>query len=90
MVCNSISQFLGVIGFLEMGVGSVSISLYKPLAVKDDESISKIIVSGQKFFSRLATIFTCVCLYTNVYLSFFCKTGNGIFVYIYNDCNIKH
>lgn len=54
---NSITQFLAIIAFLELGVGAViQSSLYKPLAEKDDEEISKIVVSGQKFFSRLATI----------------------------------
>lgn len=75
---NSISQFLGVIGFLEMGVGSViQSSLYKPLVDKDDESISKIIVSGQKFFSRLATIllvYVCILMFT---YPFFAKQGMG-------------
>ena len=75
---NSISQFLGVIGFLEMGVGSViQSSLYKPLADEDDESISKIIVSGQKFFSRLATIllvYVCILIFT---YPFFAKQGMG-------------
>lgn len=54
---NSITQFLAVIAFLELGVGAViQSSLYKPLAEKDDVEISKIVVSGQKFFSRLARI----------------------------------
>lgn len=54
---NSINQFLAIITFLELGVGAViQSSLYKPLADKNDEEISKIVVSGQKFFSRLATI----------------------------------
>ena len=54
---NSIMQFLAIIAFLELGVGAViQSSLYKPLAEKDDVEISKIVVSGQKFFSRLATI----------------------------------
>ena len=54
---NSITQFLSIIAFLELGVGAViQSSLYKPLSEKDDEEISKIVVSGQKFFSRLATI----------------------------------
>lgn len=80
---NSISQFLGVIGFLELGVGSViQSSLYKPLADKDDESISKIVVSGQKFFSRLATIllvYVCILMVT---YPFFAKQEGG-FRYIY-------
>ena len=34
---NSITQFLGIISFLELGVGSViQSSLYKPLADKDE------------------------------------------------------
>ena len=54
---NSITQFLAIIVFLELGVGAViQSSLYKPLADKDDVEISKIVVSGQKFFSRLARI----------------------------------
>lgn len=54
---NSITQFLAIIAFLELGVGAViQSSLYKPLAEKDDDEVSKIVVSGQKFFSRLATI----------------------------------
>lgn len=54
---NSITQFLAIIAFLELGVGAViQSSLYKPLAEKDHVEISKIVVSGQKFFSRLARI----------------------------------
>lgn len=54
---NSITQFLSIISFLELGVGSViQSSLYKPLAQKDEDQISKVIVSGQKFFSRIARI----------------------------------
>ncbi|MDD6994918.1 MAG: hypothetical protein SPH68_00885 [Candidatus Borkfalkiaceae bacterium] len=54
---NSIAQFLGIISFLDLGVGAViQSSLYKPLAEKDNEGISKIIVSGGKFFRRIAYI----------------------------------
>lgn len=54
---NSISQFLAIISFLELGVGAViQSSLYKPLADKSIAQISKVVVSGQKFFSKLAMI----------------------------------
>lgn len=54
---NSITQFLQIIAFLELGVGAVVQSaLYKPLADKDSVSVSKIMTSAQKFFSRLAII----------------------------------
>ena len=53
----AITQFLTVIAFLELGIGSVIQSaLYKPLAEKDNESISKIIASASKFFRRIARI----------------------------------
>ena len=54
---NSISQFLGIIAFLELGMGAVvQSSLYKPLADKDIISVSKVIVSADKFFRRLGYI----------------------------------
>ena len=54
---NSITQFLQIIAFMELGVGSVvQSSLYKPLAEHDKVKISQIIVSGGKFFKKLACI----------------------------------
>ena len=54
---NSITQFLGIIAFLELGVGSVvQSSLYKPLVDKKQEDVSKIISSANKFFRNLARI----------------------------------
>ena len=54
---NSITQFLSIIAFLDLGVGAVfQSSLYKPLAENDNESLSRIFVSGQRFFTRLAEI----------------------------------
>lgn len=54
---NSISQFLSMITFLEFGLGAViQSSLYKPLAENDVQQISRIVVSSQKFFNKLAFI----------------------------------
>ena len=54
---NSITSFLSIISFLDLGVGAVyQSSLYKPLAENDSDSLSKIYVSGQKFFAHLAEI----------------------------------
>lgn len=55
---SSITQFLGFIALLDMGVGAVvQANLYKPLASKDDDQISKIVKSSERFFRRLAYIF---------------------------------
>lgn len=54
---NSITQFIGIITFLELGVGKVVQSaLYKPLAEKDNDQVSRVIVSASKFFKRIAQI----------------------------------
>lgn len=54
---NSITQFLSIIAFLELGVGAVVQSaLYKPLADNDVNQISRICVSANKFFKKLAII----------------------------------
>jgi len=54
---NSIVQFLSVISFLQLGVGAViQSSLYRPLTNKDNQEISKIVASAEKFFRLLAKI----------------------------------
>lgn len=56
-LASSISQFLSVISFLELGMGAVvQSSLYRPLAEKDDLQISKIVTSANRFFRRIAII----------------------------------
>lgn len=54
---SSITQFLAVISFLELGVGVVVQSaLYEPLATGNNIEISKIVVSASKFFKKIAII----------------------------------
>ncbi len=55
---SSITQFLGFISFMQMGVGVVVQSAwYKPLNDNNREEISRIYVSAQKFFRTIAIIF---------------------------------
>lgn len=55
---NSITQLLGLITFLDLGVGSVvTSSLYNPLAKKDTLQISKVYVSAKRFFNKIAIIY---------------------------------
>lgn len=52
---SSIAYFLGFITFAECGIGAVvQSSLYKPLAVGDEDEISRIIVSADNFFKKIA------------------------------------
>lgn len=78
---NSISQFLSVIAFLELGVGAVvQSSLYKPLAEKDNQQISKVMVSANKFFQRLARI---LLVYVISLMIFYPFIANQNFGFIY-------
>ena len=54
---SSITQFLGFISLCECGVGAVVQSaLYKPLAEEDEEGVSRIVLSSERFFRRIAWI----------------------------------
>lgn len=51
---QSIVQFLGVISFLDMGLGQVVCSsLYGPLAKGDFAQVSRILASGRKFYGGI-------------------------------------
>lgn len=61
---SSITQFLGFISFLEMGIGAVvKAALYKPLADRDYDEVGKIIISARKFYRTISYI---LILYTIV------------------------
>lgn len=78
---NSISQFLSVITFLELGVGAVvQSSLYRPLAEKNNEQISKVMVSANKFFQRLACI---LLVYVLSLMTIYPYIANQNFGFIY-------
>ena len=54
---GSISQFLGFTVVLRAGLGAVTrAALYKPLAEKDEKSISEIMVATQNFMRKVALI----------------------------------
>lgn len=54
---QSIKQFLGVITFLDLGVGQVVRSaLYRPLKNRDSGMLSAVMASGQSFYRRLACL----------------------------------
>ncbi len=53
----SISQFLGFISLAQAGVGAVVQSnLYKPLADNDNKQISRIFISAEQFFRKIALV----------------------------------
>lgn len=54
---NSIAQFLGVITFLDMGVGVVVQSaLYRPLVENNTKQISSILIAAKKYFRKIAYV----------------------------------
>lgn len=54
---SSVTQFLSVITFLDLGVGTVVQSaLYKPLAQGDNQKISNVLSYARKYFRNIALI----------------------------------
>ena len=75
---QSIKQFLGVISFLDLGVGQVMRSaLYRPLAKKDDKQLSCVMCSGRKFYKRLACILMGYVLVLMVVYPMLAEVGFG-------------
>lgn len=75
---NSISQFLGIISFLELGVGAVvQSSLYKPLAEHDEEQVSRIIKSANRFFQTIARILLIYVISLVIFYPMFARQDFG-------------
>ena len=54
---NSITQFLSIISFMEMGIGSVvRYNMYEPLVSGDTDRLSSVYVSAQRYFRTIALI----------------------------------
>ena len=54
---NSITQFLQMIAFAELGMGAVAQSaLYKPLAEKDYKKVSEVIAASNAFFKKIGML----------------------------------
>ena len=55
---SSIHQFLGYMSLVEGGInGVVMASLYKPLRENDDDKISSIVKTTQKFYNKISLVF---------------------------------
>lgn len=75
---NSITQFLAIISFMELGVGSVvKSSLYRPLAENSVDETSKVIASADRFFRRLAMILAVYVAVLSVVYPFFANQNFG-------------
>lgn len=78
---QSIKQFLGIITFLDLGVGQVVRSaLYRPLQEGDSRTLSAVMVSGQSFYRKLACI---LAVYTVVLLPVYPMVTAGSYDWFY-------
>jgi hypothetical protein len=76
---TSITRFLSIISFMEMGVGYVVQSaLYKPISENNIFKQNQIIVAAQKYFNKIAII---LVIYISIYKC------NRFFPHIYSFIN---
>ena len=71
---SSIAQFLSLITIFDSGMGVIiEASLYKPLADGDQAAISRVMTSGQKFYSKLVILLSVYVLgVALIYPNFVC------------------
>lgn len=78
---QSIKQFLGLISFLDMGVGQVVRSaLYAPLSKKDHQQISRVMISGRRYYRTVAYI---LLGYVAVLILFYPILVNDLYDWMY-------
>lgn len=76
---QSITQFLSIISFMQLGMGAVvQASLYKPLVSGENKEISKIIASANKFFKKIGLI---LIVYSIVLIFVYPQFTNNVFQY---------
>lgn len=78
---TSITQFLGFITLMDMGIGAVvQSSLYKPLLQNDEIQVSKILKSARNFFNKIGKI---LIFYVIILCLFYPKINNTNYNYEY-------
>lgn len=78
---SSITQFLSIINLCDMGISAViSSALYKPLAVKDEETVSKILAFARKFF-RIVGIILLIYIFALTFIFPMIVKKNFSFIY---------
>lgn len=76
----SIRQFLSIITFLDLGVGSVVQSaLYRPLARKDEKQISAVLAAARNYFQKIAYI---LVVYVGALIVFYPLFLDSMFGYL--------
>ena len=77
---SSITHFLAFFAVTELGINAVvRASLYKPLAVRDENEVSKVLISSKRFFNKIGFFLCLYSLLLMVYFPLFVDHSNGYF-----------
>lgn len=77
---SSLSQFLGYIALVEGGItGVIMAKLYKPLTENNNEKISAILASANRFYRRISYIFIIYAVFLGVAYPIIFNTGFDFF-----------
>lgn len=81
---SSLAQFLSYIGLVEGGVtGVITASLYKPLVNRDNEKISSILNTANKFYKKIGVIFIVYSVLLGILYPIFMNTKFS-FIYVFS------
>ena len=68
---SSITQFIGFISLMELGIGAVvQSSLFEPLAKNDNIRVNQILTSAKRFFNKICSVFIIYIVFLMIFLSF--------------------
>lgn len=72
---SSLNQFLSYISLVEGGItGVVMANLYKPIVEKDEQKISAVMVTANRFFKKIGILFVAYSVGYQSFIRFFFKT----------------
>lgn len=74
---QSITQFLSIVSFMQLGMGAViQASLYKPLVDNDNDKISEVVTSANRFFKKIGIA---LIVYSIILMFLYPKITNNVF-----------
>ena len=72
---SSLNQFLSYISLVEGGISGVIVaSLYRPIVGRDDEQVSRVLVTANKFYRKIGVFFIIYSIFLSIAYPLYFKT----------------
>ena len=80
---SSLNQFLSYITLVEGGITGVIIAnLYKPIVEQDNNKISSVLVTADRFYKKIGALSSAIRLYCPLYIRCISKPSSNLRMYV--------